>query len=601
MEAGRQISRTENKPYQQGLFLSSLLLNSLYEYDVEKASQYLKELEQINSDNAYSFEILLGKAVISAFKNQTLISEELFSRLRKMENTSEYILPSWKIIISKRNKDWVKALKLNQELLELTEKENFRDGLPEIYLTFALAYFQLDEKQKSQENLEKSLSLIEEIRQIENKNLSLGLYETYHNAYRLLAQIKSDKPQESFELMDFLKARFLKDKISNSALKTETNFSPAIRQKLEALSSRFIGDQNIASEIEKTEKLITSQIPELNLTKPNLSELDKISDLSNTAVVSYFFTLDKKLLAYVWEKDKPVRTVYLPVTEDEIEVLAKTTDKKIKNFIFFKRNGKEIYDKLLKPLNVAAKHLVIIPDKSIWKIPFQALSTDGEKYLIEDKLISYAPSISILLEQLKNPKPLRVALQALANPSYDNKVLQHVNAEAVSVAEIYNAKPLLNATVADFEKISDKADILHFSMHAQVDNEQPLESFLAFKKFGKDDGRLTVEELLKIKLKKESLVFLASCDTNNVLSGEGLVSLAWGMMGSGATTVISAQWEANDKSTEIFTKAFYKYYKQGNSSAEAIQKASLELIKNKSNNMHEPYYWADFTLNGDYR
>lgn len=96
-------------------------------------------------------------------------------------------------------------------------------------------------------------------------------------------------------------------------------------------------------------------------------------------------------------------------------------------------------------------------------------------------------------------------------------------------------------------------------------------------------------------------MFLASCDTNNVFSGEGLVSLAWAMMGSGATTVISAQWEANDKSTEIFTKTFYKHYKQGNSSAEAIQKASLELIKNRTNNMHEPYYWADFSLNGDFR
>lgn len=69
------------------------------------------------------------------------------------------------------------------------------------------------------------------------------------------------------------------------------------------------------------------------------------------------------------------------------------------------------------------------------------------------------------------------------------------------------------------------------------------------------------------------------------------------MMGSGATTVISAQWEADDKSTEIFTRRFYQLYKQGNSSAEAMQKASLELINNKSNDMHEPYYWADFMIN----
>ena len=192
-------------------------------------------------------------------------------------------------------------------------------------------------------------------------------------------------------------------------------------------------------------------------------------------------------------------------------------------------------------------------------------------------------------------------MQAFASPSYRNEVLRYVNAEANSVSELYDAKPLLNATDTDFERISDKFDILHFSMHAQVSNDQPLDSFLAFKPVGKNDGRLTVEDILKIKLKKGSLVFLASCDTNNVLNGEGLVSLAWAMMGSGATTVISAQWEANDKSTEIFTRTFYAFYKAGNSSAEALQKASLEMIKNKSSNMHEPYYWADFTLTGDYR
>ena len=384
-------------------------------------------------------------------------------------------------------------------------------------------------------------------------------------------------------------------------MKVKDTFSPAIRQKLEKISLQFINDQNFADEIEKNEKLISSAIPELKLDKPDLAEMEEISGLNDTVIISYFFTLDKKLSAFVWEKNKPLKTVNLSISEEEAEHLAKTTHQKIKNFIFFKKDGKNLYDKLLKPLNLSAKHLVIIPDKSLWKISFQALSPDGEKYLIEDNLISYAPSVSILFEHLRSPKQNRQTFQAFANPSFENRFLQYVNAEATSVAEIYNAKPKLNTTVADFKRIADKADILHFSMHAQVDNEQPLDSFLAFRKIGEDDGRLTVEEILNIKLKKGSLVFLASCDTNNVLNGEGLVSLAWGMMGSGATSVISAQWEANDKSTEIFTKTFYTHYKEGSSSAEAMQKAALEMIGNKSNNMHEPYYWADFTLNGDFR
>ena len=82
----------------------------------------------------------------------------------------------------------------------------------------------------------------------------------------------------------------------------------------------------------------------------------------------------------------------------------------------------------------------------------------------------------------------------------------------------------------------------------------------------------------KNQMKPGSLAFLASGDTNNVLNGEGLVSLAWAMMGSGATIVVSAQCEANDKSTEIFSKSFYGYYKQGSQSAGALQKSSLEMI-----------------------
>ena len=601
LEKGLKLASEQNNSYQAGIFLTSLLLNSLDNGEVGKASAYLEQLEKFNKNNSFSFEILLGKAVICAFTNQPEKSNEFFSRLDKMENSSEFILPGWKVKIAKRNKDWKGLIEFNQKLLDLTVENNFRDELPAIHLDFAIAYFNLSQFRLAQEHLEKSLAFFEEIRQSENTNLSLGLSETYHNAYRLLTQIKADQPQESFELADFLKARLLKDKINNSSFNSVSAISKEVRQKLEELSLKYDGNQSVETEIEKIEKSIAANIPELKLARPNLSELDKMPDLDNTAIVSYFFTLDKKLLAFVWKKGKPLQTIYLPVSEDEVNDYAKSIEQKIKNFIFFKKDGKELSDKLLKPLNLSAKHLIVVPDKSLWKIPFQALSADGEKYLIEKKTLSYAPSVSILLEQLRKQKPARQTLQAFANSIYDERVLQYANSEATGVAEIYGSKPMLNVTVSNFVQNSDKSDILHFSMHAQVNREQPLDSFLGFKQIGKEDGRLTTEELLNIKLKKGSMIFLASCDTSNVFSGEGLVSLSWAMMGAGATTVVSAQWEANDKSTSIFTKTFYRNYKQGNSAAEALQKASLELIKDKSNNMHEPYYWADFTLNGDYR
>lgn len=602
LKKGLKASIEQNHPYQICNFLSTLLLHSLDNNKLTEAQAFLNQLEKYDAKGQFLFERTLGKAIVSAFQNQPAELDKLFAELDKMEKYSEFILPRWKIKIAEKNKDWQQVIRVNENVLDLTLKSNFRDDLPAVYLDFAKAYFNLTQSGKSQEYLEKTLALVEEIRQSENNNLSLGLLEIYHDAYRLLAQIKSDDPQNALELADFMKARLLKDKINNAALKTLPTISKEIRQTLEELSLKFISDQSFAVDIEKNERLVTTKLPEFSLNKPDLSDLNKIPDLNDAAIVSYFFTLDNKLLAFVWEKDKPIHTVVLPISETEAENYAKTIHQKIKDKIFFKKDGREIYDKLLKTLKLTAKHLIIVPDKSLWKIPFQALSSDGGKYLIEERLISYTPSVSILLDQIKRAKPNRRTLQAFANPSYNNQFLRYAAGEAAQVAAIYNSMPSQNATVADFKSGSEKADILHFSMHAQVDSEQPLESFLGFRKNGaSDDGRLTVEELLEIKLKKGSLAFLASCDTNNVLSGEGVVSLAWGMIGSGATTVVSAQWEANDKSTEVFTKSFYTSYKQGDSSAEALRKASLELIKNKSSGMHAPYYWANFTLSGDYR
>lgn len=600
-ERGLSLSLDSKNTYQARNFSASLLLNALYDEDAQKASHYLRQLESLDTDKEFSFEITLGKAIISAFSGQREASEKLFTELEKRQNTSDFILPNWKITIAERNKEWEQVIKLNTRLLELTLANNFRDELPRIYLSFARAYFHLDQVEKSTEHLEKALSLIEEIRTSENKELSLGLLEVFHNAYRLRAQIKLERAIEAFESSDYLKARLLRDKINHSPTRTNFTIAPAIRRALEELSLKVIDDPTVAAEIGKHETLITNAVPELRLARLDLSELNYTDVLSNSAIISYVFTLDNRLLAFVWEKDKPLRSIYLPATEDDITTDVKKTEQKIKNLIFFKRDGKELFDKLLKPLNLSAKHLIIVPDKHLWKIPFQALSPDGEKYLIEDKVVSYAPSVSILLEQLKNPTPTRRSLQAFANQSYNDQFLQYVNAEATSIAGLFKSRPVLNATVAEFRRLSDKADILHFSMHAQVDIDQPMDSFLGFRGIGQNSGRLTVDDLSNVRLKKGSLIFLASCDTNNVLSAEGLVSLAWGMMGSGATTVISAHWEANDKFTGIFADKFYRYYKQGFSSAEALQRASLEMIKNKSNNMHEPYYWADFTLNGDFR
>ena len=177
LEKGLKASLGQNHLSQTCIFLNSLLLNSLAIDDVTKARGYLIRLEKYDVGNQFSFEKTLGKAIVAAFTNQTDTAEDLFSQLDKIENSSAFMLLHWKVRVAERKKDWSQILKLNQKLLELTLENSFRDDLPAVHLDFAKAYLNLGQIEKSWEHLKKSLAFIEEIRQSENKELSLGILE----------------------------------------------------------------------------------------------------------------------------------------------------------------------------------------------------------------------------------------------------------------------------------------------------------------------------------------------------------------------------------------------------------------------------------------
>ncbi|MGH9947024.1 MAG: CHAT domain-containing protein, partial [Pyrinomonadaceae bacterium] len=602
-QKGLALSTGAKDGYQSCRFLSVLLLNSLYEGKVALAEGYLEQLDHLDARRQFRFEVFLGKGVIAAFKGQHSASDEYLRQLGLPENESDQIVPYWKATIAERKKDWIGLLEESKLLRKLSEKHNFREDLPGIYLNFAKGYWGLRNRELALEYAKMSAAMIDGARPVGDASLSLSLQETYHSVYRLLAEIERDSgnTEKAFALSDYLKARVLKDRIENSALRPRSEISSEFRSKIEELANRFAKGADTGKELGALEGILSNAIPaEISYT-PDLGGLDDLESLNDTAIISYMFTISGELVAYVWEKGTSVRAVSLSVSEAESELMAKSVNKKIRDLIFFKKDGWDLYDRLLRPLSLTANHIIIIPDKSLWRIPFHALSEDGNSYLIETKQITYSPSAGLLLDRLKEKAPARKSMQVFANNSFENRYLSYVNKEASIVAGIFGTKPFIGATPHDFLGRASDSDILHFSMHAQVDADESLDSFLGFKSSGKTNGRVTVANLLKVRLKSQSLAFLASCDTNNVLSGEGVVSIPWAMLGSGSTSVISAQWEANDRSTGLFAEHFYKAYRNGNSTAKAMQAAAVAMIGNKASATHEPYYWAAFTLLGDYR
>lgn len=85
--------------------------------------------------------------------------------------------------------------------------------------------------------------------------------------------------------------------------------------------------------------------------------------------------------------------------------------------------ARELYDSLIKPAASqldGISTLCIIPDGFLWDMPFQALLSADNHYLLEDYSIYYAPSLSVLQEMLRRKvvetKQVGNSLIAFGNP-----------------------------------------------------------------------------------------------------------------------------------------------------------------------------------------
>ena len=117
----------------------------------------------------------------------------------------------------------------------------------------------------------------------------------------------------------------------------------------------------------------------------------------------------------------------------------------------------------------------------------------------------------------------------------------------------------------------------------------------------KQDGFLRLHDVYELELSAD-LVVLSGCQTalGKELGGEGLVGLTRGFMYAGARSVVASLWQVDDESTAELMKRFYRaMLKEGRRPADALRTAQLELSRHPR--WSEPFYWAGFVLQGDWR
>jgi CHAT domain-containing protein len=162
-----------------------------------------------------------------------------------------------------------------------------------------------------------------------------------------------------------------------------------------------------------------------------------------------------------------------------------------------------------------------------------------------------------------------------------------------------------DASELNFKNNAGKYTYVHISSHGFSNDKDPKLSGIVFSQpdssvatlHDPEDGILYAGETYNLNLKAD-LVVLSSCESGlgKLIKGEGIQALSRGFLSAGTPNIIFSLWKALDKPTKELMIDFYSYLLGGESYAEALRKAKLNLINNSKTAF--PHFWGGFVLMG---
>jgi CHAT domain-containing protein len=307
--------------------------------------------------------------------------------------------------------------------------------------------------------------------------------------------------------------------------------------------------------------------------------------------------------------------------------------------------SRELSRLVLGPVKDLASHqrIVIVADGALQYVPFAALplptvsaggdSRTGEDVpLVMQHEVANLPSASVL-SQLRRQALERSApskwVAVLADPVFDARderitavpvggpataFLDRLLWTRVEAAQIMKVTPAgAGLQALDFDASRAMAlspalseyRIVHFATHAVSDSAHPERTGLVLSLFDRQgqpqNGFLSLGEIYGLHLPAD-LVVLSACETalGREIGGEGPVGLVRGFMYAGATRVMASLWSVDDEVTAALMADFYKSLEEDKLSPAAALRTAQMAIR-KESRWRQPYYWAGFQLQGEWR
>ncbi|MET8453746.1 CHAT domain-containing protein [Streptomyces sp. NPDC005209] len=226
----------------------------------------------------------------------------------------------------------------------------------------------------------------------------------------------------------------------------------------------------------------------------------------------------------------------------------------------------------------------LVPHDMLHYVPMHALDT-GEGPLIERNPVCYSPSASVMrycqAKVYQDRRPVLVYADTRADAP-----LVHARGQADVLTRLFDDRittrigpaATISALARDVADHSDGIGVLHLSCHGFFTGDDPLQSGLLMAPEPSDDGRLTVERIMSLRLPAE-LITLSACESgvSDRHAGDELIGLTRALIYAGAAGVVVSLWAVDDLSTSMFMGYLYSALSSGVPRAQALRTAQVRL------------------------
>jgi len=354
--------------------------------------------------------------------------------------------------------------------------------------------------------------------------------------------------------------------------------------------------------------------PQLAINRGELATL-KIEELrtlvnNNTALLEYVVTDEKVFLFVVSGAMLDVKVYTLSTPRNEIAEKIASFRHSIDNALA----ARELYDILLKPAEsqiTQRSKLVIVPDGALWDVPFEALQSSDNRYVIDHASISYAVSFSVLREMRKRRVPITNSrapvLVAFGSPTLPNDVIERMQrtytglklaeteaGEVDKLQTIYGParSRTYTTTRASRERLKTEmnaATVLHLATPAILDQSVPMYSLFFMSPNAGDDGLVKLWEITSLNSKASVVVLPHAWTAGHSQTGAAVIALSWAWFVAGTPNVVLNRWEGNDAELS----ELHRRLKTTEPNSEQLRQVMLKLRRSVTASQ-----WADYMYLG---